>query len=246
MKTNQPIGLIALIAMMSSPAWAGGKSLVIEDAVATVEKKEPLGATISTGYMTHYVFYGVDFGEHAIWKGLDYTVQTPIPIDIGVWYVNPTDGNLDDELDLFASVTQEVGGFEASLAISGYFYPESGDDSSYELGLTIERSLEVVDWNATAKYDFVIGGWYFETGLSKGIALCDCAELVFSGGVAYQHGYNAAASEWNHAYAMLAVPVSIRENVVVEPYVAGLLALDAVEDFQDDLVHAGISLNVSF
>lgn len=224
---------------------AGDKGAVVEAAIAPAE--EPLGATLSAGYMSHYVFYGVDYGGNAVWTGLDYTIGAlPIPVDIGVWYVNPTDGLLDDELDLYASIGGEVAGFDAALTMLGYFYPDSGDESTYELGLTLGRSLGWVDWNATASHDFVIGGWYFETGLSKGFALCDSAELVLSGGVSYQIDYHVAGGRWNHAYAMLSLPIALREQVTLEPYVAGLFALEAVEAFQDDIIHGGVSLNVSF
>lgn len=224
---------------------AGDKAQVVEAAVVPAE--EPLGATLSVGYMSHYVFYGVDYGGNAVWTGLDYTIgQLPIPVDIGVWYVNPTDGLLDDELDLYASIGGEVAGFDAALTMLGYFYPDSGDEATYELGLSLERSLGWLDWNATASHDFVIEGWYFETGLSKAFSLCDAAELVISGGVSYQIDYHVAGGQWNHAYAMISLPIALREEVLLEPYVAGLFALDAVEAFQDDIVHGGVSLSVSF
>lgn len=69
---------------------------------------------------------------------------------------------------------------------------------------------------------------------------------MISGGVSYQIDYHVAGGQWNHAYAMISLPIALREEVLLEPYVAGLFALDAVEAFQDDIVHGGVSLSVSF
>ncbi|MCB1076248.1 MAG: hypothetical protein KDM64_00345 [Verrucomicrobiae bacterium] len=222
-------------------ANAGDAKGVTEAVVA----EEPLGGTISAGYMSNYIFYGVDFGSNAVWTGVDYAVAGT-PLNVGVWYINPTDGNLDDELDIYASVGQEIAGFDASLTMTGYFFPDSGADATYELGIGLERSLGIVDWNATARYDFEVEGYYFETGISKGIAVADNIELVLSTGISYQIDYFASGGEFNHVYLMASLPIALRSNVTLEPYVAGLFALDAIDDFQDDIVHGGVSLSVSF
>ncbi|NNE91813.1 MAG: hypothetical protein HKN23_09210 [Verrucomicrobiales bacterium] len=213
-----------------------------------IAPEAPIGATISTGYMTNYIFYGVDFGEDAIWTGLDYTINAlPIPVDVGVWYINPTSGpGEDDELDLYASVGDEFAGFDVSLTFAAYLYPEFGSGETYELALGVGRSLGIVDVYTNSLYDFEIEGWYFEVGAEKGFDLTDTIGLVVSGGVAYQSDYNSAGDDWNHAYVQASFPIALRSNVTLEPYIAGLFALDAVDDFQEDLLHGGVSLSVSF
>ncbi|MBL9152042.1 MAG: hypothetical protein JNK37_06145 [Verrucomicrobiales bacterium] len=222
-------------------ANAGDAKGVTEAVVA----EEPLGGTISAGYMTNYIFYGVDFGANAVWTGVDYAISGT-PVNVGVWYINPTDGNLDDELDVYATISQEVAGFDASLTMTGYFFPDSGADATYELGVGLARSLGIVDWSGTARYDFEVEGWYFETGLSKGFSVSDMIELVLSAGISYQIDYFTSGGEFNHAYVKAALPIALRSNVTLEPYVAGLFALDAIDSFQDDIVHGGVSLSVSF
>ncbi|MBL9153454.1 MAG: hypothetical protein JNK37_13250 [Verrucomicrobiales bacterium] len=239
MKKTIAYGIAGVFAI--AIANAGDSKGVTEAAVA----EQPLGGMISAGYMTNYVFYGVDLGSNAVWTGVDYAVAGT-PLNVGVWYVNPTDGNLDDRLDVYASVGQEVAGFDASLTFTGYFFPDSGADATYELGVGLARSLGIVDWSATARYDFEIDGWYFETGLSKGFAVSDNIELVVSTGISYQIDYWTAGGDFNHAYVMASLPIALRSNVTLEPYVAGLFALDAIDSFQDDIVHGGVSLSVSF
>ena len=241
MKKTIAYGIAGVFAV--AIANAGDSKGVVETAPVAVE--EPLGGTISSGYMTNYIFYGVDFGGNAVWTGVDYAVAGT-PLSVGVWYINPTDGLLDDELDVYASVGQEIAGFDVSATMTGYFFPDSGGDATYELGLGVGRSLGIVDWNMTARYDFEIEGWYFETGVSKGFAVSDSIELVLSTGISYQVDYHTAGGDFNHVYVMAALPIALSSNVTLEPYVAGLFALDAIDAFQDDTIHGGVSLSVSF
>lgn len=149
----------------ASVAYAGtdaGKEVCVME--------EPLGATLSAGYMTNYVFYGVDLGEHGIWTSVDYTIDAMgIPVDVGVCYINPADGFANDELDVYASVTQEFAGFDVTTGVVGYFFPESGADATYELALGLGRSLGVVDWNGTARYDFELQAWVLRHRHQQGI-----------------------------------------------------------------------------
>ena len=48
-----------------------------------------VGATLSAGYMTNYIFYGVEFAEQSVWTGIDYSLDAlPLPLDVGAWYLN--------------------------------------------------------------------------------------------------------------------------------------------------------------
>jgi hypothetical protein len=232
--------VMGAVAIPFASADGGGKIIAPE-----VAAEETLGGTISAGYMSNYVFYGVDLGGNAVWTGVDYEIPNT-PLTVGVWYVNPTDGLLDDELDVFATLSKEIGGFDTSLTMTGYFYPDAGADATYELTLGIGRSLGFVDWTASARYDFEIEGWFFETGISKGIKLCDKSELVIGAGIGYQIDYWTGGGEFNHAYLIASLPYKLSSRVTLEPYVAGLFALDAVDSFQDDIIHGGVSLSVSF
>jgi hypothetical protein len=216
--------------------------------VEAVVEEAPLGATLSAGYMTDYVFYGVDLGANAPWVGLEYTIPgLPVAVDVGVWYINPTETSFDDELDLYASVAgPSFFGFDTSLTFLAYFFPESGADATYELALGVSRSLGFVDWEISPHYDFELDAWYFETGVSKGFGITDNIEVVVSSGIAYSIDYWSPGSNWNHIYVQAALPIALRSNVTLEPFIAGLFALDAVDDFQDDMVYGGVSLTVDF
>ena len=248
MKLKAIIATIGVFAISFANAGDAGKA-VADGGKGVIATEEALGGTISTGYMTNYIFYGVDFGEDAIWTGVDYTISgLPLPLDVGAWYINPTSGpGDDDELDLYASVAgPSLAGFDTSLTFLAYIFPESGADETYELNLAVSRSLGVVDMHASAHYDFEIEGWYFETGVEKGFAVTDTVSLVVGAGISYQDDYFSAGGDWNHVYVQASLPIALRSNVTLEPYIAGLWALDAIEAIQDDIVHGGVSLSVSF
>ena len=114
------------------------------------------------------------------------------------------------------------------------------------MNLAVGTSLGFVDWSASAHYDFELDAWYFDTGVEKAFDISDNVALVVGAGISYQIDYFAAGSDWNHAYVQASLPIALRSNVTLEPYVAGRFALDAIEDWQDDLIHGGVSLSVSF
>ena len=234
----------SIIGAFALSANAGDTGKAPVDAVV---EEAPLGATLSAGYMTNYVFYGVDLGSNAPWAGLDYSITAlPVPVDVGVWYINPTDSNYD-ELDLFASVAgPSVYGFDTALTFTAYFFPESGANATYELALGVSRSLGIVDWDFKSAYDFELAAWYFETGVSKAFEITDKIDVVLSSGIGHSIDYWSAGGNWNHVYVQAALPISLRSNVTLEPYIAGLFALDAVDSFQDDIVHGGVSISVDF
>jgi len=236
-------GIIGAFAISVANAGDYGKEVVPE---VTVDNS--IGATLSAGYMTDYVFYGGDLGDHGVWTGVDYSLgDFGVPLDIGVWYINPADGTPNDELDLYASYAlPSYAGFDSSLNFLAYFFPESGADATYELNLAVSKSLGIVDMDVSAHYDFELEAWYFQTGLSKGFAIADGIELVAGAGIGYSIDYWQPGSKWNHVYVQADLPITLTDTATLTPYVGGIFALDALDELQDDFIHGGVSLSVSF
>ena len=88
-KTAAVLGCSALLALV--PAIAGDHAAAGED----------LGAEVSVGYDTDYIFRGANLGQDLLWT--DVNVSTSLSdglgLNIGAWYANPTDAG-DDELDI--------------------------------------------------------------------------------------------------------------------------------------------------
>ena len=231
----------------------GAFTISVANAGETIEEviivDDSIGATISAGYMTDYIFYGVDLGDNAIWTGVDYSLESVgIPIDVGVWYINSTSNPSDyDELDVYAGYAlPSFAGIDASLNFIAYFFPEPDFDATYELNLGLSYDAGFVDVVGLVAYDFVIEGWYFMAGVSKGFAISDDIEIVLSATIGGQNDYWSSQNFWNDVQVRASLPIALTDTATLEPYIGGLFALDATDSFQDNIVHGGVSLSVSF
>ena len=245
MKKLIAIGIASVFAVAANAGPSEcAKAPVCDGAVV---EEAPLGATLSAGYVSDYVYKGLDLGSNVPWVGLDYTItQLPVAVDVGVWYANATDSDID-KLDAYASVAgPSFYGFDTSATFTAFFFPESSINTTYELALGVSRNLGFVDWDISGAYDFELEAWYFETGVSKGFGVTDDIDLVLSTGISYAIDYWTAGSDFNHVYVQAALPIALSSSVTLEPFIAGLFALDAIDAIQEDIVYGGVSLSVAF
>lgn len=227
-------------------AIAAPCSADVPAAPVTAPEAEP-HFTASAGYMSSYLFNGLELGKDTTWASIEYQIPgLPIPMGFEAWYGGPDSGLVQRELDVALSSSAEVGGFMTSFRFAAFYYLEDELEDSYEMKVALERSIGSFDWSAAASYDFVIGGWFYETGLSREFSLNSKASLVLSTGIGYQDGYNSSGSAWNHWYAMAAVPITLKDHVTLEPYIAWLQPLDALEGIQKQKLHGGVTLRVEF
>ena len=266
--------LVAAIGAMTLGVNAGdwGKAPVGK---APIEECVDIGGSISSGYMSDYIFYGYRFARDSVCTDVNYTIDNLIvPINIGAWYLNgigETPGY--DELDLYVSA--ELGtfaGFDSSLGYTYFFFPEGAGVGSYgEVGLDISRSLGFVDFAAEANYAMLGrtgddgGAWYYQAGISKEFGLTDAVSLVLSTGVGYSDGYASSeyldiaaggGSGWNHYYITAELPIVLNCRAVLTPYLSYTGAPDTWvadgadgflnDNFQSDILSAGVTLSVSF
>ncbi len=196
--------LVAIIGAMTLGVNAGDWGKAPIPAKAPVEECLDVGGSISSGYMTDYVFYGVRFARDSVWTDVNYTFDNFIvPINVGAWYLNGIDPHGYDELDLYISA--ELGtyaGFDVSLGYTHYFFPEAAGVGSYgEVGLDLARSFSIVDFAWESNYAFNQrdrtgavggsqgGGAYHQASLSKEFGIADNASLVVTAGAAWSNGY---------------------------------------------------------
>ena len=217
---------------------------------AIVEEPAELGVSVAAGYNSHYIFRGVNTGENQITTQIDYDIPG-IPLAVGAWYGNPTTGsgvnpNHYDELNLYAKINHSFGAVEAWLGYTAYIYPESGVDSTNEVGTGVGGSLGPIDLALGVYYDFDIAGWYMDLTAGHSFTLCDFASLDLAAGISYQIDYNTGGSEWNSILLKASIPIVLNDHATLTPYLAGNFALDAINGFQDDEILGGISLAVTF
>lgn len=251
--------LVATIGAMTLGVNAGdwGKAPVGK---APIEECVDLGGQISAGYMSDYIFYGARFAGDSAWTDVNYTFDNlAVPITVGAWYLNGIADNLPgggyDELDLYVSAALGTfAGFDVAVGYTHYIFPEfrsnvTASEGGYgELGLDITRSLGFVDFAAQTNYAMgdVFSGWYHQVGVEKTFGLTDNIGLVVGVGVGYSDGY-FGDSGWNHYYATASLPIELNCRTTLTPYVGwNGSPTGYVTDFQNDILHGGVTLSVSF
>ena len=213
-----------------------------------IAEEEPLGFEVGVGYDSKYVFRGVDFGDHSVWASVDYSAPLTDSVDLslGAWYETIADnGNSFEELDLLAGISFAAGPVDIGLGVLWYYFPDDGSDA-LELGTSVGTSAGPVDLGFATAYDFETEGWYFEISAESTIELTDTIALVPGVLVSYGEEYYGV-SGFNNVGLSLALPIALTDAATLTPYIAGSLALDALDDLgEDDHLYGGVSLSVSF
>lgn len=126
---------------------------------------EDLPGSISVGYASDYIFYGVRLAEDSVWGDVNYTFDIPcvgLPLTIGVWHLTSLgsgepagNDNYGDETDLYASLgLPSICGFDFSLGLTHYMFPTTRPpsnaagtggpifgDSTTEISIEVSREL---------------------------------------------------------------------------------------------------------
>lgn len=243
------LSLLALAtAVGSANAGAPAKNPKAPDPVAPVD--DSLGFSLSVGYDSTYIFRGVDFGDHLVWGSLTIPIKLTdkLTFTFAPWYGNIADGGYD-ELDLVAGFTYDLGFATLGVGYTWYYFPFSGFDTN-EPNITIAKSFGKVNWFAGAYCDLEADagneGWYFETGVNTSIAINDMVSLVPEVKVSYATDYYGQDG-FNNVVVKLGAPIALTKTATLTPYVAGSIALEALDAInQDSEFIGGVSLTVTF
>ena len=241
------IVLLATLSALTLGANAGDWGKTPVEPKVVIEECVDLGGSISTGYMSDYIFYGVRFAGDSVWTDVNYTFDgLAIPITVGAWYLNGINDDIApggdyDELDLYISAAVGTfAGFDVSLGYTHYLFPEFRSNvaptGGYgEIGLNIKRSLGFVDVLFESNYamgggNIAPNGWYHQLGVEKTIGLTDNIGVVLGAGVGYSDEYfqvgglvpnafSPRSSGWNHYYATVSLPIQLNCRTTLTPYV---------------------------
>lgn len=233
-----------LVTVMSALAFAGaavGGSVAAVEPVSSIVNS--IDGTVSVGYDSSYIFRGVSLGDDAIWTGVDLSTPAPLlagaTLGLGAWYINPTQADTSDELDLYLSISQSFGSFDVGVGYTAYLYPETNADASGELSLGVGTQVVGVDVGALYAYDHDLETHYFEV----------------SGGVDGLGGFPVdldlviGFNEDSYAYtaATASAPLEVNDSVTFTPYVSVIFRdEDELAGEDDDEIFAGASLSVRF
>ncbi len=137
---------------------------------------EDTKGSVSFGYASDYIFYGVRVARDNVWADANYTFDLPcvgLPLTVGVWHLSSLGSGLagndayGDETNLYTSLgLPSVLGFDMSVGYKALFYPTTRPvtgtagalgDSQNEVAFTISRDVFCgVTVAYRAAYDFNI------------------------------------------------------------------------------------------
>ena len=248
MKNNTILTVVASLAL-GCTAFAGttsGKGVAVSEPAAP---ESPLSTALTVGYASTYEYRGYDLGDNLFNVDLTstYAVNDKLSLSLGAWYGTLWDGNYN-ELDLTGGATYDFGPLVGGVLYRHYIYDGDYSDNN-EVGL----SLATKDWNGltfslASFYDFEFEGYYFELGAAYNRQLTDMVGLSLTAGVSYVIEYpNDTVDGFNHAFVQAGLPLTLKENVTLTPFIRGVFPIDALDDAgADDLVLGGANLTVTF
>ncbi|MEZ5323554.1 MAG: hypothetical protein R3F19_00590 [Verrucomicrobiales bacterium] len=237
----------AMIASAGDPVSAPMSPMPSSPAPATGGLVDEIGAEISFGYDSVYMFRGVDFGDSLLWTDVNLTLPLAdsLELNVGAWYAGLADDDYT-ELDLYAGLTYNINdSFSVGVGYTHYYFPRSNADYG-EVGATLGYSIAGVDLGLGYYYDFEVDGSYYELGASYEIALSDSVSLVPGAVVGFGDDYYGV-SGGNQVGLTLGLPIKLTGTATLTPYVAYNLPIDSLDDAgEDDQVYGGVSLAVTF
>ena len=235
-KTAAVLGCSALLALV--PAIAGDHAAAGED----------LGAEVSVGYDTDYIFRGANLGQDLLWSDVNVstTLSDGLGLNIGAWYANPTDAG-DDELDIYAGVSTDLGGMSLDLGTTYYYYPGATGSNTLEFGAALGTSVGAFDVSLGVYHDIDTENTYVELGAGTSFDLTDNISLDLGATI----GNNQDEVVGGQADGLTAVtitvgaPIGLTDNASLTPYLGINAGLDDNQDAGDE-IFSGISLSVGF
>lgn len=244
--------VIAITASVSSTATAGD-----------------IGVSVSTDYVSEYVFRGVSFANTAVQPGIEFSKGG---FSAGVWAsvgIGETSALAGDEIDLYAGYGWDINDLvSASVGATIYHFPESGglfafDGNSSTLEVYAGLALDTVLAPAlTGYYDFDLEAFTLEGSVGHGFAVSD--DVSFDVGVTGGLVTGSSAYEWATASASLSYGFDDESSIYVganfslnsndnlnfinagdlaeveDAIAAGIADLD--QDDLDDLAEAGLDI----
>lgn len=197
-----------------------GASLLTLGLASTAQAE--IDTEFHVGYNSDYVYRGADLGDSAFEYGLDVSGECDCGLgwNAGIWHISPNQGG-DDELDIYAGLSKDLGAGTLSFGITNYQYDAGNDDSEVYLGY----SAEISGFNAGVTIYYGFDGAIDEMVLAEGTLgyeheICSKMSLGIEGAVGYL--IDNATSDSGYAYSSVSASLSIAlsEDITLSPYVA--------------------------
>ena len=230
-KTPKIIGCTAVLAFFSA---------LSPDKVTA----EDIGAEVSVGYDTDYMFRGVNLGQDLLWSDVNVSTSLSDGLDLGVgaWYANVADDAGNDELDIYAGLSTSMGDMSVDLGATYYYYPDpTAGDGTLEFGIGLGTSAGPIDLSLGLYYDIDLEAAYYEVGAATSFDLTDTMAVDVGGAIGNADGDTLTALTFT-----IGVPITLSDSASLSPYVGVNIPLDDYEDAFGDDIYSGLSLTVGF
>ena len=230
-KTAKIIGCTAVLAFFSA---------LSADKVAA----EDIGAEVSVGYDTDYMFRGVNLGQDLLWSDVNVSTSLSDGLDLGVgaWYANVADDAGNDELDIYAGLSTSMGDMSVDLGATYYYYPDPiAGEGTLEFGIGLGTSAGPIDLSLGLYYDIDLEAAYYEVGAATSFDLTDTMAVDVGGAIGNADGDTLTALTFT-----IGVPITLSDSASLSPYVGVNIPLDDYEDEFGDDIYSGLSLTVGF
>ena len=230
-KTAKIIGCTAVLAFFSA---------LSADKVAA----EDIGAEVSVGYDTDYMFRGVNLGQDLLWSDVNVSTSLSDGLDLGVgaWYANVADDAGNDELDIYAGLSTSMGDMSVDLGATYYYYPDpTAGEGTLEFGIGLGTSAGPIDLSIGLYYDIDLEAAYYEVGAATSFDLTDTMAVDVGGAIGNADGDTLTALTFT-----IGVPITLSDSASLSPYVGVNIPLDDYEDEFGDDIYSGLSLTVGF
>ena len=230
-KTAKIIGCTAVLAFFSA---------LSADKVAA----EDIGAEVSVGYDTDYMFRGVNLGQDLLWSDVNVSTSLSDGLDLGVgaWYANVADDAGNDELDIYAGLSTSMGDMSLDLGATYYYYPDpTAGEGTLEFGIGLGTSAGPIDLSLGLYYDIDLEAAYYEVGAATSFDLTDTMAVDVGGAIGNADGDTLTALTFT-----IGVPITLSDSASLSPYVGVNIPLDDYEDAFGDDIYSGLSLTVGF
>ena len=230
-KTAKIIGCTAVLAFFSA---------LSADKVAA----EDIGAEVSVGYDTDYMFRGVNLGQDLLWSDVNVSTSLSDGLDLGVgaWYANVADDAGNDELDIYAGLSTSMGDMSVDLGATYYYYPDpTAGEGTLEFGIGLGTSAGPIDLSLGLYYDIDLEAAHYEVGAATSFDLTDTMAVDVGGAIGNADGDTLTALTFT-----IGVPITLSDSASLSPYVGVNIPLDDYEDAFGDDIYSGLSLTVGF
>ena len=250
--TNPSILPILALVSITTSAVAGSPPTALPPPPPVAEEEFTLGAELSVGYDSHYIFRGEELQENSVWGQLEIGIPLceEAALTLTPWYESSTDSDYS-EVDLNASLDVDFKVVSVSAGYAGYFYPrgsfggDEGIDDEHEAFLSVTKEVGPLEFTGLYAYNFDREAGYLEASVGATFELTPNIALAPAVAVGYSADYYGVDG-FTHVQVQLGLPIKLTKTATLTPYIAGNIPLEVLNDWQDERLYGGVSLAVTF